>query len=86
MRLIRVCCLNWPHCTKITNQPAQAIAIYREFPDNPGAQERMGALLTQFRAMPPMRFPRSEAAVAKSPTAANRVALAQAYVKNEAAG
>ena len=29
-----------------------------------------------------MEFPRLEMAVAKSPTAANRVALAQAYVKN----
>ncbi len=62
------------------HQPAEAIAIYREFPENPGAQERVGALLIQSgRAAD--AIPALEEAVKKSPTPANRVALAQAYVK-----
>lgn len=64
------------------HQPAQAIAIYREFPENPGAQERMGALLTQSGDAKDA-IPALEEAVEKSPTAANRIALAQAYVKNQ---
>jgi len=60
----------------------QAIAIYREFPDNPGAQERMGALLSQ-SGNTADGILALESAVAKSPTPANRVALAQAYVKNK---
>jgi tetratricopeptide (TPR) repeat protein len=63
-------------------QAAEAIAIYREFPANPGAQERLGALLLQTGhaadAIPPL-----EAAVAASPTPANRLALAQAYVQDK---
>ena len=59
-------------------KPAEAIALYREFPENPGAQERMGALLLASgkpeEAIAPLEF-----AVAKSPTAANQLALAQAY-------
>ena len=59
-----------------------AIAIYRDFPENPGAQERMGALLTE-TGHAADAIPALEAAVAKSPTSANRVALAQAYVKSK---
>jgi tetratricopeptide (TPR) repeat protein len=63
-------------------QFSQAIAIYREFPDNPGAEERMGALLSQSgNAVDAIAA--LETAVAKSPTPANRVALAQAYLKNK---
>lgn len=61
-------------------QPDQAIAIYREFPENPAAQERMGALLSQ-TGRPADAIQALEQAVAKSPSPANRVALAQAYVK-----
>jgi tetratricopeptide (TPR) repeat protein len=61
------------------HQSAEAMAIFREFPTNPGAQERLGALLLQTEypseAIPPLEF-----AVAQSPTPANRLALAQAYV------
>ena len=64
------------------HQPAAAIAIYRDFPENPGAQERMGALLTE-TGHAADAIPALEAAVAKSPTSANRVALAQAYVKSK---
>jgi tetratricopeptide (TPR) repeat protein len=62
------------------NQPAQAIAIYREFPDNVGAQERMGVLLKQ-SGDAAAAISALEGVVAKSPTPANRVALAQAYVE-----
>jgi tetratricopeptide (TPR) repeat protein len=62
------------------HQADRAIALYREFPDDVGAQERMGALqLSTGDAA--AAIPALEAAVAKSPTAGNRVALAQAYLK-----
>ena len=61
------------------HQPAEAIAIYREFPDNPAALERMGALLSDL-GKPDEAILALETAVAKSPTTANRMALAQAYV------
>ena len=57
---------------------AEAIALYVEFPDNPGAQERLGALLLS-SAKPEEAIGPLEFAVAKSPTAANQLALAQAY-------
>ena len=64
---------------------AEAIALYHEFPDNPGGLERMGVLMLEtgdtagaIRAL--------EGAVGKSPTPANRVALAQAYLKNKQPG
>jgi tetratricopeptide (TPR) repeat protein len=63
-------------------QPAPAIAIYREFPQNPGAQERMGALLLS-SGHPDEAIAPLESAVAKSPTSANRVALAQAYARTK---
>jgi tetratricopeptide (TPR) repeat protein len=62
------------------HQPEKAGALYREFPEDPGAQERLGALqLASGDAA--AAIPALEAAVAKSPTAVNRVALAQAYMK-----
>ncbi len=61
------------------HQAAEAIALYREFPGDPGALEHLGALLSATGhaddAIPPL-----ETAVTKSPTAANRIALAQAYL------
>jgi Tfp pilus assembly protein PilF len=62
-------------------QTAEAIAIYREFPGNAGAQERLGALLLESRQYADA-VARLEEAYAKAPTAANRVALAQACVLN----
>jgi len=62
-------------------QPAEAIAIYQQFPDNPGAQERLGALLLQ-SGKAADAIAHFEAAVAKSPTVANRAALATGYLKN----
>jgi tetratricopeptide (TPR) repeat protein len=61
-------------------EPKKAIEIYREFPNNVAARERMGELLAKegelAAAIPPL-----EQAVAQSPTTANKVALAQAYLK-----
>jgi len=64
------------------HEAAPAIAIYKEFPENPGARERMGALLLE-AGHPEDSIAPLEAAVAKSPTAANRVALAQAYSRTK---
>jgi tetratricopeptide (TPR) repeat protein len=64
------------------HQAERAIALYREFPDDVGARERMGALLlSSGDAAAAVRF--LEDAAAKSPTAANRVALAQAYLMSK---
>ena len=63
------------------NHNAEAIAIYQQFPDNPAAQERLGVLLIGGEK-PADAIPHLESAVAKSPTAANRAALATAYLKN----
>ena len=65
-------------------QPDEAIAIYRQFPENPGAQERLGALLLQ-TGKGAEAVSHLEDAVAKSPTPANRAALATAYLKNKQA-
>ncbi|HEX4593677.1 MAG TPA: tetratricopeptide repeat protein [Bryobacteraceae bacterium] len=67
------------------NQPADAIVIYQQFPDNPGAQERLGALLiTSGQAGDAIAH--LQEAVGKSPTTANRAALATAYIKNKEPG
>ena len=63
-------------------QPENAIAIYQQFPDNPGAQERLGELLLENKKFADA-IPRLEKAVADSPTAANRLALAMAYKMNK---
>ncbi len=63
-------------------QSEQAIAIYQQFPDNPGAQERLGDLLLA-AGKPADAIQHFQAAVAKSPTEANRAALAAAYLKNK---
>jgi tetratricopeptide (TPR) repeat protein len=66
-------------------QPEQAMSIYQQFPDNPGAQERLGELLLK-AGRPADAIPSFQAAVAKSPTEANRAALAEAYLKNNEPG
>jgi tetratricopeptide (TPR) repeat protein len=63
-------------------QPAEAIAIYQQFPENPGAQERLGSLLLE-SGQPADAIAHFQAAIAKSPTEANRAALATAYIKNK---
>ncbi len=62
-------------------EPEQAIAIYQQFPENPGAQERLGTLLLK-AGKPADAIPCFQIAVAKSPTEANRAALAEAFLKN----
>jgi tetratricopeptide (TPR) repeat protein len=58
----------------------EALSLYREFPEDPAALERIGLLSLQLN-----RFDDAaaalEASVRVSPTPANRLALAQAYVK-----
>lgn len=63
------------------NQTAEAIAIYQQFPENVAARERLGELLVE-AGRPADAIPHLEWAVQKSPTAANRFALAQAYRNN----
>ncbi len=62
-------------------QPEEAIALYRQFPGNVGAEERLGALLIETRQYPEA-VSLLERAFAADATDANRVALAQAYVLN----
>lgn len=63
-------------------QPDQAIAIYKQFPENNAAQERMGELLIENKRFADA-IPGLEKAVASSPTPANRLALAMAYGLNK---
>ena len=63
-------------------QTPEAIAIYQQFPENPGAQERLGELLLE-AGQPGDALAHFEAAIEKSPTTANRAALAAAYLKNK---
>lgn len=57
-----------------------AIAIYRQFPDNPAVRERMGELQLE-AGKSDEAAANLEAAVAKSPTPANKLALAMAYLR-----
>jgi len=63
-------------------QTPEAIAIYKQFPENPGAQERLGALLLA-SGQAADAIANFQAAVAASPTPANRAALATAYLRNK---
>jgi tetratricopeptide (TPR) repeat protein len=60
-------------------QTAEAIAIYREFPENGAAQAHAGELLLESRKYEDA-VPRLEEAYGKDPTPANRSSLAAAYV------
>jgi len=61
-------------------QIAEALAIYREFPGNPAVQEHAGNLLLQSQKYSEA-VPKLEQAYQKAPTAANRKALAAAYLQ-----
>ncbi|MBL8233607.1 MAG: tetratricopeptide repeat protein [Bryobacterales bacterium] len=63
-------------------QPEPAIAIYRQFPDNAAARERLGELLLE-GGKASDAIPELEKAYATSPTNANRVALATAYLRSK---
>ena len=57
---------------------AGAMAIYKEFPDDPAVRERLGQLQVDAKDAQ-AAIPNLEAAVRKDPTTANRLALADAY-------
>lgn len=61
-------------------QKAEAAALYRLFPDNGAARERLGVLLLE-QGEAADAIAQLEKAVAESPTTANRLALATAYLK-----
>lgn len=63
----------------------RAMALYREFSDRPEVAERLGNLLFQAGRVDEA-IPHLEAAVKASPTAANRFALAAAYLKSKRLG
>jgi tetratricopeptide (TPR) repeat protein len=60
-------------------QTDEAIAIYREFPENAAAQARVGEMLLESKKFEDA-VPRLEEAYGKDPSASNRSALAAAYV------
>ncbi len=59
-----------------------AIELYRRFPDDAGARERLGDLLLK-TGQAGRAIPELEAAVKESPTVANLTALATAYLQNK---
>lgn len=61
-----------------SGNPEKAIEIYKGFPDDAGAQARLGDLLVDSKQFTDA-IPRLEKAVADSPTVPNRLALANAY-------
>lgn len=60
-------------------QKTEAAAIYRQFPERPDVQERLGRMMLETRQYTEA-LPRLEAAYAAGQTEANRVPLAAAYV------
>jgi tetratricopeptide (TPR) repeat protein len=63
-------------------QIQEAVAIYQQFPDNPGARERLGVLLLD-AGKAAEAIPDLEEALKKSPTTANRMTLATAYLRTK---
>ncbi len=61
-------------------QPEEALAIYREFPDNAAVQEHVGAMLLAGNNSMRKPFPGWRRRMPKIATTANRVALAMAYL------
>jgi tetratricopeptide (TPR) repeat protein len=65
-----------------SKQVPEAVAIYRQFPDNAAARERLAALLVQNKEFS-AAIPSLERAVQSQPSTANRLALAEAYKINK---
>ncbi len=63
------------------NRLDDAVAILNEFPEDPGAREELGRLYLAANR-PADAVPQFQSAVQLSPTPANRLALATAYLKN----
>ena len=63
-------------------QIPHAIELYKKFPDNPAARERLGELLLEAGRLDES-IQQLQAAVKESPTAANRYALATAYLRSK---
>jgi tetratricopeptide (TPR) repeat protein len=61
------------------HQPSDAIEVYRQFPENGAAQQRLNALLLASKQYADA-IPRLEQACEKDPSVPNRIALAQAYL------
>jgi tetratricopeptide (TPR) repeat protein len=61
---------------------AEAAQIYAQFPENPAAQERAGELMLE-SGKASEAIPALEAAVKASPTAANRMTLVKAYLREK---
>jgi tetratricopeptide (TPR) repeat protein len=66
-------------------QKEAAIGVYRGFSDQPAVAERLGALLMEAGKLTEA-IPFLEAAVKRSPTTANRHALATAYLRDKQTG
>ncbi|HWB97646.1 MAG TPA: tetratricopeptide repeat protein, partial [Bryobacteraceae bacterium] len=60
----------------------EAIELYKQFPDNVAAKERMANLMLDTKRYQEA-IPELEVAVQKDPTPANRLALAEAYLFNK---
>ena len=63
-------------------QPGKAIELYKQFPNNAAARERLGELLLE-SGQAGAAIPQLEAAVKESPTSANQYALAMAYLSGK---
>lgn len=63
-------------------QKTEAFEIYKQFPGNAAVEERMGELLLDSKQYAEA-IPRLENAYSQSPTEANRVGLAMAYLFNQ---
>jgi Tfp pilus assembly protein PilF len=63
------------------NRQSDAIPLLKEFPDNAGAREQLGQIYLQ-TGQPELAADQFQAAATLSPTSANQLALATAYLRN----
>jgi tetratricopeptide (TPR) repeat protein len=64
------------------HQPSEALEIYRQFPNDSAAQQRVAALLLAGKQYADA-IPRLEGVYAKDPTVSNGLALAQAFIATQ---